>query len=804
MRKLTLFCLLLCFVNTSFSQNFQYLGSYTSDGTPNYLESPGDVISTSVFETIDSALPESFPVPIFNPHYITSGYDTDIIITTSTEVFVTFVGEGAGFRSVLGFYTYDINSPVTSHPADEDVTIVFPNVSRLGSGGGLLPGDKVSIGTFPAGTGIGWVLISNGWTGSNVGYGYWQLYSNPDLNPESATSNRHHNVLIKDDTNELVVMGFEDIHREVSWCDNDFNDAIFYITTTSYSDMSRENCLSIESATDVLSSNTGGFESNGDLANAMAARSMKRLKSNDYADHKNAQAKFDRFTYRFNQLSSYFPESGMGANEVSHVATSDDLTNYANADDVFSLDYYLEEERVSAALVTTTTDRIYDHTKSICDRLNGSILKDARPVTLSGHEMIFATIEKPNGNHEYAISFSVLEGEAENELLSFWNIASYPEGNFKNFQIWGQSMGQASHIVNHIISVLEEEKPLISTEELERVPSVFVTSAHYRNGQLHLDIINKVGATSLTLEANLKETEQLETSPLMEELSLSGDYRESLTVDVGFLFDIGLSITHEDSNVYDALYLADGPWGVDYDVPEQTTIEYFDIMEQASALDETVYQLERSIALKGLVHGTCNVFRNLLPGDLTMNPEEYSGVDFNMSSTTDIEVSIVPDNIEDWNNRLTYLVPSTQGAVKHIQIPFEVFANLDGQYRGMDNLKTVVFSVRGDYSGSLDVNLKVSELSLGYKTKEEVAAIGVMSHPNPFDTETTIVLPETTEYVQLKVYDMLGSIVFDKQLETMDDGRSVSFKAGSLSNGMYIYQTLTASNKTFTGKFIIK
>ncbi len=87
----------------------------------------------------------------------------------------------------MGFYTYDINNQSSTAPQPEDITIIFPNASVLGSGGGLQTGDKVKIGNFPAGTGIGWVLLANAWNlgSSSVGSGLWQLYSNPDYNPES-------------------------------------------------------------------------------------------------------------------------------------------------------------------------------------------------------------------------------------------------------------------------------------------------------------------------------------------------------------------------------------------------------------------------------------------------------------------------------------------------------------------------------------------------------------------------------------------------------------------------------------------
>ncbi|WP_417357845.1 DUF4114 domain-containing protein [Flavobacterium sp.] len=59
-----------------------------------------------------------------------------------------------------------------------------------------------SLGTFPAGTGIGWVLLANGWNGSAVTGGAWQLFSNPDFNPEADSELRHHNVLLSDPDNE--------------------------------------------------------------------------------------------------------------------------------------------------------------------------------------------------------------------------------------------------------------------------------------------------------------------------------------------------------------------------------------------------------------------------------------------------------------------------------------------------------------------------------------------------------------------------------------------------------------------------
>ncbi len=292
--KKSLLCLLIIISLSSYGQ-YNYLGTYTSNGTPNYLETVGDVISVATQELISNALPESFPVPDYNPHYISSGYDTDLALNETADVYVTFVSEGAGYRNVLGFYTYDLNNPPTTAPSISEVTIIFPNVSALGSGGGLQMGDKVKIGTFAAGTGVGWVLIANGWQGGAVGSGYWKLYSNTDFNPEYDSNLRHHNVLLADPENERILLGFEDIRRDYGFCDNDFNDAIFYVTANPYSALTTTNYADVSSATDDVTSASGsGLESNGKLASLIAKRNFKRKKSGIVFDQKSAQKLYNK------------------------------------------------------------------------------------------------------------------------------------------------------------------------------------------------------------------------------------------------------------------------------------------------------------------------------------------------------------------------------------------------------------------------------------------------------------------------------------------------------------------------------
>jgi hypothetical protein len=296
---------------------YNYLGTYASNGTPLYLEDPSDTVSASTQEVINNSLPDDYPVPDYNPQYITSSYDTDLKIEGATDVYVTFVSEGVAAKNVLGFYTYDINNPSVTAPTKDEITIIFPNVSGESSGGGLQIGDKVNIGTFGAGTGIGWVLLADAWNATDgaVGDSAWDLYSNPDYNPESLASLRHHNVLLEDAVNERIVLGFEDVKRDDSDCDNDFNDAVFYITASTYQEINTNNFADINSAYDVSSGNDGGLESNGSLAALIAKRNFNRKKEGNSLEYLKNQKEFIKKNLseklKGTSLMQYLPETGM-------------------------------------------------------------------------------------------------------------------------------------------------------------------------------------------------------------------------------------------------------------------------------------------------------------------------------------------------------------------------------------------------------------------------------------------------------------------------------------------------------------
>ncbi|WP_020529850.1 LruC domain-containing protein [Flexithrix dorotheae] len=234
------------------AENFTYLGEWTNKGVPKYLEPENDVIPSELLEDINSSLPETRPVPRYNPEYLKDEIGTNTILKEEADVWVTFVHEGAGYTNSLGYYKYELGNEPGSVENIDSLFIVFPNVSY--GRNGLYPGNKVHLGRFPANTGIGWFLIPNGWNNSSksVVSHPETKFSSKHLNTYTNEEFRQHTVLLKDDAREILLLGMEDITRPSG--DNDFNDAVFYISANPYTALVTED---LEQTTSELDDSDG-------------------------------------------------------------------------------------------------------------------------------------------------------------------------------------------------------------------------------------------------------------------------------------------------------------------------------------------------------------------------------------------------------------------------------------------------------------------------------------------------------------------------------------------------------------------
>lgn len=236
-------------VITQISGNVYSIGGWDINGLPDYLEPNRDAIDANFVNDINASLPETRPVPQYNPEYL-NGKDMVTAITELADVWVTFVHEGAGWKNALGYFTYPKgNKPATLQEVDS-LFVLFPNVSFTNSGGALQTGDKVYLGRFPADTEIAWFLIPNGFsTGTGNLTVTDQIKSSiNDQNTYTPAAYKQHTILLNDSVRELLLLGFEDTTRPAG--DNDFNDAIFFVSANPYRAIETIELLPVKEAVD--------------------------------------------------------------------------------------------------------------------------------------------------------------------------------------------------------------------------------------------------------------------------------------------------------------------------------------------------------------------------------------------------------------------------------------------------------------------------------------------------------------------------------------------------------------------------
>lgn len=204
---------------------YKTITTYNGNGLPDGMEEDIEVCSSLLPNIYANVLPEQQNAMQLHPEFFTHPVK-NLTVTDETELYLTFVDEGAGFKNVLGYYTYqEGNEPTSEEQLDK--IVIFPNASAEGSGGELIRGNTMRLlGTFEPGTVIGFFVIANGWRNGQITDGLYSQHTDIPFN----MSGRQQSLIFYDATCNSTVIAFEDI--TVPNGDNDFNDAIFEISAS--------------------------------------------------------------------------------------------------------------------------------------------------------------------------------------------------------------------------------------------------------------------------------------------------------------------------------------------------------------------------------------------------------------------------------------------------------------------------------------------------------------------------------------------------------------------------------------------
>lgn len=559
--------------------------------------------------------------------------------------------------------------------------------------------------------------------------------------------------------------------------------------------------------------NNGGLESNGRLAEKIFQRTLNRRINPSIAKNTKADMLRKEKTATYGVFNSTIERSALSiedfipidtlANTETFISSPTDLELITNASEVFSVDIFRGDSRLAAIFATTTENGVYEHTKYICDRLKGGAINDLKSVRIGYADFVVADILQPEGNREYALSFSAREiNDDKLEIQSHWSLEHYPaEEDYYNFQIWASNEDDLKKLALKTMQLLNEYKQ-IATMTTTGSPSVFVSKGEYKNGLLNLKLINKTNSTRIDLEGRKTTTETISDEAIELSSNINGGYSEFVTLEVGSVYDMGFRIKHDNDTIFDDLFIADGLWFVD---TQEDNISY-EVSPAISGYTEEAYPLERSIKVSGFVTNSLNVYRTMKPNFNPVDVSAFNTLHFNLEGKHAIQVILIKESVPEWENQYKTSITTTSGS-NEINIPLSRFSNGSGEAISLDDIQAIIFKIENG-GETEQVDLEISNLE--FRNQEDTFSTDVLTNnrilatPNPSKGNVNITWKSATEGIHNAIFsDINGRTIKEFRGLTSVGLNQIVIERNNLLSGIYFISIIEQSGKIRNEKIVL-
>lgn len=561
----------------------------------------------------------------------------------------------------------------------------------------------------------------------------------------------------------------------------------------------------------VSGGNNGGLESNNRLAEQINKRNFNRTRNNYKFNSKKARkvtrtASYGNKNPNNFQLADFIPLGTIFEDEVIE-STPTDLLAITNATAVYSVDYIKNNKSIASILALKTDEGVYEHTKYICDRLLGAQLLSVSTIEINGQTFIKSIIKNTDGSMEFVLSFSakVVNNETNFAIESHWNLDSYEDNvTFYNFQIWTNSLDDLYGLGGEVLNLVNTQKT-ISDFNNSLPPTVYVRKGKYNNGSLDLQVVNTNRTQNVTFDAGLRVTETSASSTLTSQINLAGNYITNLQLATGNLFDVGFRLG-DGVAIPDDLFMSDGPWGVD-DAGTNTTVTNYAILPNSTLFDIDEFPIERNVVLSANTSDYIAAYRALTPRFKAVDLSEYQSFKLKAKGTGTLEIRFVKESITNWEEQYETSIVLTS-TLKDYAIPFSAFTTTDGSELILDDVKTIVFTMKSE-NGTVvtkEMTLEAIRFSKDFiETFDSSDLETISAQPNPMLTNTSlhfITLQE--ESVVLYVYNQLGEIVEQINFDAVNGRNEIMMNRGKLSTGLYFCKIVSPNHDYKAIKLLVK
>ena len=560
------------------------------------------------------------------------------------------------------------------------------------------------------------------------------------------------------------------------------------------------------------SANKGGLESNDRLASLISKRNFNRAKTNYVFDKTAAKKLVKNAFYGVSSkadinnipLNSLVPLGIVG--ETSTIESSpSDLLDLTNASDIYSVDYLNGSDNLGSLMVIKTENKVYEHSKFICDRFLGAQLLSVSNIQLREKDFIKSIIKQPDGSLEFALTFSArVNSEGSFTVESHWNIDAYKSDTaYYNFQIWSNSIDDLLSLADEILNLLEVNSA-ITEYNGSTPPPVFVKSASYKNGEVHLNLVNNNNSKSINLEGGLKLTETSGTEVLGVSAEING-YLDSVALKTGTLFDLGFRISSGLGDTPDDLFVADAPWGLD-DSAEEATVTAYEVMPAEGPYIGDGYPIERNVLLSGSTSSYLGVYRALSPRFAAVDLSAYEKMSFEAKGTGTLEIQLIKGDGTFYRTTI-----NLQNELAVYTLSNDDFKDSNDAGTDFNNIKVIVFNLIAENGYSEDKSMELHNIDFhnrepGQKFVDTDLNKSVV-YPNPMiESASLYFYEENADRYRFDIYSLSGRLIGNHHLEgeSIEGQNEIVIKRKELAPGLYIYKLQNSKDKIWSGRLLVR
>jgi uncharacterized repeat protein (TIGR01451 family) len=566
---------------------------------------------------------------------------------------------------------------------------------------------------------------------------------------------------------------------------------------------------------------TGGVESKGDLAQLLFNRQLNIMYGKTTPILSKIGSKSNGIT-AIHSLQDMVPLNGPFTSTAIET-TPFDILGISNAVSAYAVDYQVPFQsslrRVATVFSTITpAPYIYDHTKTVCDKLAGSLVEDIQILNVNGHQFYASKLYNPTtNNYDYAISFSIYETPTANFVDNKWTYGEYsaPQNAsfIYNFQVWSAAYSSTTDLCQNILNKFASFGTLIYLNNNQMNPDLYIRNLKYtHDGKIAFTAENKGASRSITLNINYRTSQGADQISTVKNFSV--DPGESIiSIPLGIISDANLIMT-QPTGFKDEAYASGGSYS--YVVGPTSSVSKFVTntypQQTISNYPDGSMILAGGANITGQLNDWSSVMRSLTPNGSAYNLSGFNSVRFEASGTGVLTLLFNLTNTQNYNY-YSYNINLT-GENKVYTVNFNDLKEiLGGTHTAIDpsKINMIGFQLsKANNTGVSAFNFEVKNIAFllgttGVNQTQVPTEFSLsQNYPNPFNPSTLIEFSvPRKDNMNLTIFNILGQKIVTLVNDAMEPGvHKVTFDASHFASGVYIYR-LTGSSVNITKKMIL-